>query len=151
MIRLVLRQEDVYNTTVASRVITLQKRILRIISNSHYLAHTSPIFKQLSILPLYTVYIYHICIFVFKYLNNVLPICCEGIFTLVNTANIKHATRRVNVLENPFCRTSIRESCISVIGARLWNDLPSVLQKIKSFSHFKTQLKIYLQELASTN
>ena len=86
-----------------------------------------------------------------KNLNNVLPIFCDGIFTLVNPANIKNVTRRVNVLENPFCRSSIRESCISVIGARLWNDLPSVLQKIKSFSHFKIQLKIYLQDLASTN
>ena len=52
----------------------LQKRCLRICTNSHYLAHSKPLFKQLNTLDIYNLNTYQIAIFVFKCMKGtVLP------------------------------------------------------------------------------
>ena len=44
----------------------LQKKAIRIITRTHYLAHTAPLFKNLKLLTLYQVYSLNCSIFIFK-------------------------------------------------------------------------------------
>ena len=47
-----------------------QKKLVRAMSHSHYLAHSAPLMKQLSILNIFDVNFYHTCLLVFKAVQN---------------------------------------------------------------------------------
>lgn len=52
----------------------LQKKALRIVNRSHYLDHTSPIFKSLETLTIYQIYESNFVLFAFKCIHfNMLP------------------------------------------------------------------------------
>ena len=56
------------------------KKIVRIISNSSFLAHTDELFKELNILPVHKLKLQRICIQMFKYNNNTLPESISELF-----------------------------------------------------------------------
>ena len=58
----------------ASRILLLQKKAMRIISNSWYRAHTEPIFKGLNILNINDLYRLMVLKFYFKLENKLLPV-----------------------------------------------------------------------------
>ena len=57
-----------------SRILLLQKKAMRIISNSWYRAHTEPIFKGLNILNINDLYRLMVLKFYFKLENKLLPV-----------------------------------------------------------------------------
>ena len=61
-----------------SQLIRLQKRALRIITGSSYLAHTAPLFAQKRILNIYDLYKLQVLIFMYKEKHNMLPECCSS-------------------------------------------------------------------------
>ena len=62
------------------KVITLQKRAMRIIKFADFGAHSSPLFKELKVLKIQDSIKLHNCIFVHDYLNNKLPNCFDNYF-----------------------------------------------------------------------
>ena len=58
-------------------LIKLQKKVIRILTFSPYLAHTEPLFKELNILPFAKVVIQRIALQMFKFTNKLLPIECN--------------------------------------------------------------------------
>ena len=68
-----------YNTYV-SKIQLLLKKIVRIISNSEYKAHTEPLFKSLKIMTFNQLYEYFVSIFVYKSVNGELPNIISGYF-----------------------------------------------------------------------
>ena len=52
----------------------LKKKIVRIMTFSHYLAHTEPIFNDLPLLPFHKFFLYSTGIFMYKYSINCLPL-----------------------------------------------------------------------------
>ena len=71
------------NKTTLGKVYKLQKRALRIISNSHYLFSSKPLFDKYNVLniPVVDMYKKEVGIFMYKYRNNMLPQSFDGIFT----------------------------------------------------------------------
>ena len=57
------------------RLHLLQKKALRIITNSHYIAHSEPIFKDVRCLKITDMFSVAIWKFYFKLMNNKLPHC----------------------------------------------------------------------------
>ena len=47
----------------------LQKKAIRIITKSHYLEHTAPLFESLKLLTVYQVYKLNCSLFIYKFLN----------------------------------------------------------------------------------
>ena len=73
------------------RVVTLQKRAIRIISKSKFHAHTDPLFKELKMLKLDSIIRFHICIvninydickFMILYRHGLLPESFDNMFPL---------------------------------------------------------------------
>ena len=60
----------------------LQKKIIRLITSSHRLDHTTPLFNQLEILTLKQLYYFHVLLFMHKFCNNLLPPIFNSMFTL---------------------------------------------------------------------
>ena len=63
------------------RLLTLQKRAVRSITNSHILAHTENLFKELKILKIDDILKQHQFTFYHKFLNNNLPKCISNIIS----------------------------------------------------------------------
>ena len=74
------------------RIVTLQKRALRIESNSTYVAHTSPIFKELKLLKFHDIHSFQLGIFMFSFQNSTLPSKFNNFF-LLNSQILNYNTR----------------------------------------------------------
>ena len=70
------------SASVLQELTVLQKRALRIICKSSYLSHSSPIFKELSILKLSDLNLYCTTLFVYKCKHNFLPHVCTHYLTV---------------------------------------------------------------------
>jgi hypothetical protein len=134
---------------------TLQKKAIRLISNSNYNAHSEPIFKEQAILP------FEKLILVFNlqtmqfYTQGFLPISFNNVW--VNNASryqnefILQLRNRENILI-PFARLTSSLSQPFVNLPRTWCQFPNENIKIlRNKPEFKAELKKYLlAELAST-
>ena len=70
----------------------LQKRVIRLITFSCYIAHTSDLFKDMKILTLSKLYILKVHIFMYKFENNTFPELFSSMFT-ANSQIHKYPTR----------------------------------------------------------
>ena len=69
-------------TTRLEPIRKLQKKIIRIITNSNFKEHTGPLFKELLISPLDDINNEAIALFMFRYFNNNLPSSFNDFFCL---------------------------------------------------------------------
>ena len=69
------------NKTSLGKVYKLQKCALCIISNSHYLSSSKPLFEKYNVLNIFDMYKKEAGIFMYKYRNNMLPQSFDIIFT----------------------------------------------------------------------
>ena len=119
-------------------LLLLQKKIIRIITFSHYLAHTEPLFMSLEILPLEKIF-YHRCgLMMYKYHNNLLPCSISQLYAK-NDSIHNHNTRCSNLLRVPHGSKSFTN-----VSARIWNVLNNIIDFDVPISTFKSILKQYL-------
>ena len=130
------------SVSTLTRLITLQKRAIRIITNSPYLAHTEPLFAKYSLLKLSDIHKWQVLLFMHKFKYAQLPKCCNHLFML-NTNN-KYAIRNPQYYFIPFCRTVLYEKSITITGPKAWNLLNADLQNTQSFNIFKREAKLKL-------
>ena len=109
-----------------SKLLKLQKRAIRTITHSKFCAASSPLFRELNLLKIDDIYNLQVAVFAFKYKNNLLPMSCYKLLQVVSSAH--YTMRRVMFFNVPNYRTRIRERSISVVGPRVWEDLPLHLQ-----------------------
>ena len=129
--------------TNLSRLVILQKRIIRIINNSDYSAHTNPIFKKLFILKFQDIQKLQISQFMFSYRNNSLPNKFQGMFIL-NTQIHNYDTRTNNLIRIPLVRTRLRQFSIQYQGPTIFNSLDNEIVNSVSYVAFTRKLKTYL-------
>ena len=119
----------------------LQKRVIRIISNLDFLAHTDPLFKQLKLLDLSKINKYNLGVYFFK--NR---------FSLLQQLTIQHPypTRNRHRPIPSQHNTTIYERSFTYQAPKVWNELldhdPNVLN-ITSLNVFKRHMKKYLLAL----
>ena len=130
--------------TKINSLFLLQKRALRIICKSGYLSHTNELFISCGILKLLDLYVYYTGIFMFKYVNNLLPSCCANLVILNNSSDIFYQFRSISKFTIPAYRTCIREKCIVVNGPKIWSSLPAAVCQCKSIGSFKNKITSFL-------
>lgn len=136
------------HATHLSNLIVMQKKLVRIMTNSAFLAHTEPLFKRLAILKLEDVYKLQICKYVLSFLRNLLPTLLMSIFTPVSHGH-SHVTRQhtTHRLVVPISRTTVSRQSIVYMGPEIWNSLPSLYYSnplnntLFSLSNFTYRLK----------
>ena len=118
----------------------LQKRAVRLITGSKYLDHTQMLFKKCQILKLSDLYNFHVNQFVYLSLNNLLPKCCSY-HIAPHQINHNYTFRReLSVVSLPY-KCCIRERYIAIIGPKLWNAIPQVIQLSSNLFIFRKALK----------
>ena len=131
--------ENSYCTNL-NKLRILQKKAIRIITNSHYIAHTDPLFSKLKLLKLDDLYKHQLVIFMYKAANSKLPDSMSSMLT--RTQNIhKHNLRHQNSYYIQNIRANSRKCTINYSGPVYWNALPSKLKQLVSIQQFKNKLK----------
>ena len=124
------------------RVVTLQKRAIRIISKSKFDAHTDPLFKELKMLKLDSIIRFHICKLMFLYRHGLLPESFDNMFPLNNEIHSYNTSRSCFSL--PYCRTNIGKFSIRYQGPKLFNSVNEDIRNSSSVSLFSSRLKSFL-------
>ena len=114
-------------------LLTLQKRLVRIVTGEHFHAHTPPLFLKTKILRLNDIHIFVLAQIGFK--SN---IQCNN-FPIHN-----HDTRYGDLLRTDFTRLTICQNSFNYLLPKIWNNLPIHIKNITKFNKFKFDLKSYL-------
>ena len=117
------------------KITILQKKIIRIITNSSYTAHTRPLFSQLGLLKFTDILKFDLLKFVHKSIS-------KNIFSF----NSNRTSRDPYLIKPSFHRLSKTQHAFSYQGPTEWNKLPLHLRTIVDFRRFKLNLKTYLLE-----
>ena len=131
--------------TNLDKLVVLQKKVVRIITNHPYRSHTNSIFRDLKFFNIVNLNKYQQCLFMYKYLNGMLPPSMLGMFIL--DCNLHNYNTRASAnlhFHLPRHRTSAFQHTIKFSGPSIWNNLPLSLRNSASLSIFKHKLKTYL-------
>ena len=103
------------------------------------------ILKQLKWMDIKSRHTYFIGIFMFKFLNGLLPPSLKDTFCLVkNTHNYSTRASVTNKLSLPNVRTEFFKRTLLFNGPSVWNSLPETLCDSTCLHAFKKSLKTFL-------
>jgi hypothetical protein len=129
-------------------LLLLQKKVVRILSNASYDAHTSPLFKSKMILKFEDIYLLNLGKFMFSYQNNLLPPSFSNFFSTTDQIH-SHNLRTAGQFYVPFCRTKAKQFTVKYQGPKFFNSLNSEIRDSPSISTFQLKLNKYLVSLYS--
>ncbi len=126
-------------------VMLIQRQLIRNISSAEFLAHSTPLFKNLKLLKLNDIIKLNTCLLTYKIKNNMTPALVTEIISCnqsrTNRYNVR--TNPLNLCESPYMMEVPRRS-ISCSGVKLWNALPNEFKSLKSLNSLKKNLKMSL-------
>ena len=130
-------------SVVFNSLFLLQKKIIRIITNSKWNSHSKPLFHQQTVLPLACINDFQIACFMYRSVHNLLPIKFTEMFRH-NLSVHSYGTRQKDDLHKIHWRLHIRKNTVRVFGPGLWNSLPRNMRDAKTISIFKIAYKTML-------
>ena len=125
-------------------ILLLQKRAMRIITNSSYQTHALPLFSILKQLTIFDLNKLLIATLMYRHHTNCLPIVFRGYFVANSTVH-SHFTRNCSKLHISYARTDIMKSQLKIAGPKLWNTIdPAIINKSNHWHSFKRNYKHFL-------
>ena len=118
----------------------LQKRALRIITNSSYQLPSNPIFHKLNLLKFDDICKFLSLQFIAQFKLNLLPQACSYFFAIADI-NRRYNTRNVSYFVHQSCKTELRKNSIFIKGPNLWDLLPLTIQNSLCINEFNRTLK----------
>ncbi len=123
---------------ISNKVFLKQKRVIRIIHNAKYNAHTDVLFKQSKILKVSEMVQIDILKTVYLYTSDQLPMPLMNVFSYNTT---KYSTRQVNVPLKRKCNYDPLYKSFIAKGPRLWDDISNETKNCKHVKSFCSRLK----------
>lgn len=128
--------------TNLKRLVTLQKRAVRIITNSKYNEPSNALFKSLFIPKFYDLYNIQLCKLIFAYSQGELPYPLHKMF--VPNHNVHRLnTRQQNDLHVPLIRRDTVFRSFIHRGPNIWSQLPESVKSSNTNKSFNSQIKKY--------
>ena len=143
---------QVWGNTYKSHILklfTLQKKAVRIISKSHGLSPSSPLFKKLRLLSIYDLVTLNTLIFMFNVHAKVIPDKYCNMFILNSNVHT-YNTRQCKNYHQPNVRSTSGLNSLAYKGIKKWNQLPENIRSSTTKSRFKTLCKRYLVDSCET-
>ncbi len=120
-----------------------QKKVVRVIAKSSYLAHSDPLFSRLNVLKINGIYNLALGTFMYRVLNKTFPGGID-ISTIQSQDLHAYSTRTRTNIHIPHCRTKLALNSFIHQGPRLWNNLSTEIVNTNSLSHFRQKLSSHL-------
>ena len=114
-------------------LITLQKKIIRIMKNAKFRDPTSLLFYDLGLLKLSDIYTLHLVTYMHKAVS-------KGEYSIAHNLN----TRNIGAAQPRFHRLTLTQHSVSYAGPTAWNQLPQGIRSIEKLWKFKKTVKNYL-------
>ena len=130
------------------KIYLLQKKAIRIISNSGFNDHTKPIFKKLNILNIRDVFKHQIALFMYEYEHGNLPIIFDSFFKKVKESH-SYNTRSASLGQLTLVKTKTVKyggSMLKSLGVKIFNQIKGLefFSKSKSKHDFSKKYKNFL-------
>jgi hypothetical protein len=109
----------------------IQKKIIRIITDSEYQAHTNPLFYQTKILKVEDIHTFLLAQYAFKLKDGV-------------NRNHDHFTRHKENIIPIYQRLSLTQHSVSYAAPKVFNELPEAIKNETSLAKFKVLVKGFL-------
>ena len=119
--------------THLNRLLLLQKRAIRIINKSTFLANTDPLFYSNKILKIHDMYKLNVGLYMFDRWES-------GSYDRTHDYN----TRNRDSLVPNTARLTVTQNSLSVVGPNLWNTIPQLIQHSPSKLSFRNRYKEFL-------
>ena len=123
------------NISYRNRILTLQKRFLRIVHGAHPISHSDPLFAKSQALKIDDLFDQTIRVFAYQLMHEKLP---PSISSLFHKATHDHHTRGAPLNLNS--KNSDSRS-IKFTALQHWNPLPKTIKQLPRISSFKTSSK----------
>ena len=130
-------------------LILLQKKIVRVINFSPYLAHTKDTYLKLNILPFKDLVVHRIGMQMFKNNLGFLPNAVGNLFT-ANATIHSYNTRNKHKLRAACGMHQYVYSTFRFVGIKVWNYITDHINTQVSLPKFKKLLKSHIQSDAFT-
>jgi len=131
------------NNCSLSKIHIKQKKIIRICTNSPFLAHSPPLFASLNTLTVHDIHRLQLAIFMYKHYNNLLPDIFSDYFTKSNV--IYHYFTRHSHMYRPFnFRTDLARNTIRRQGPLMWRSISPTIRDSSTLYYFKNKFKAEL-------
>ena len=130
-------------SVMLNKLLVVQNKVLRIITNLPWNTHAPPIFIKSGILTVFSINKLQTSCFMYKIMNNLVPSFFVNMFT-VNSAIHNYNTRLEKNLHVYSYRARVREHSVSVCGVNMWNDFPEEFKELRTCNQFRLKFKRYL-------
>ena len=117
-------------------IFLLLKKIVRIVYGANFKDHTDVIFQDFKCFNCYDLVKFITCEVMYRAFNKTLHVNLNNIFTVCEP-NCLYNMRKKKDFVQKYSRTNIKAMSVSVIGAKLWNELDSDLRHITNILLFK--------------
>ena len=108
---------------------------MRIVYGANFRDHTDVIFQDFKILKFYDLVKLKICEVMYRAFNKTLPVNLNNLFTVCEPNCLFNMRKKKIVYK--YTRTNLKAMSVSVVGAKLWNELDSNLRNTKTILLFK--------------
>ncbi len=135
-------------TTMKSLQVT-QNNLLRVLNNVGYRSSATHMHNELGLKKIVNIYETAVLIFVHKQRNNLLPEVFKEYYHNVRGRSMR-SSRQNNNLYVEFARTSFGTKSLKIIGAKLWNIIPTEIKEVQGIHKFKHLLKKYMKTVNSS-
>ena len=124
---------------------TVQKKVLRIITNSSFISHSEPIFKSLELLKLADIHKLFVLKFYYQYCHNWLPFYLQS-FAFKHRLDVHHyETRNRHLLDTFKVKLKCSENLLKNVIPKLVNNTPQcIIDKI--FTHSRQGFVSYTKQ-----
>ena len=133
-----------YPTKSRKRIISIQKRIIRTITKSYFIAHSEPRLKRMKLLKFNDIYELQCLTYIHDSIYNRAPKILDSIVTREQEGHNYHFRnheRNPLNLKVPASRTNISKFSCTVQGPKLWNTFPNEFKLINQKHIFKSQIR----------
>ena len=124
----------------SNRLVTLQKKAIRIISNSNYIAHTEPIFKKLQILKLCDMYRLQNIRLYYNAINLNCPFYINSLISKMQITHHYNTRQKLNTFKS-LRINKIQDQAICRKIDQTWNELPNIIKSLKDLTNKYTFIK----------
>ena len=128
------------------RILLLQKKAMRVVSNVHFRYHTHTLFFSNNVLKVHDLYKLNLAVFMFQKYTHELPPALSNLF-MTNNQIHQYPTRQVNHFHLPRTRTALMQDTFIYTGPKFWNSLPQNIKEIRNLSLLKLKVKKRLLSL----
>ena len=132
------------DNTYLKRLVTVQKKAIRTITNDNYNSHSDPLFKKTHILKLDNLYELSVSKYMYALISGILPINLANDFS--QNRNVPRYNTRNQL--NPHIqsrRTNIASRNIKPRGPDIWCNIPNEIKTSKTIKSFTNRInKLYI-------